>query len=124
MQIPAGLEIRALRLQSPDDSYDWGSDPRLLLAHRFAGFDEQAARRGQCVHENARVQVGTYLRVEPEEWGDGVQAVTDTGDLLSDAGFLPLTFREGGEFALCFTEAWFWCGRNDLFELTCSSFGK
>ncbi|CAJ1372945.1 unnamed protein product [Effrenium voratum] len=104
VQIPAGLEIRALRLQSPDDSYDWGSDPRLLLAHRFAGFDEQAARRGQCVHENARVQVGTYLRVEPEEWGDGVQAVTDTGDLLSDAGFLPLTFREGGEFALCFTE--------------------
>lgn len=102
MQIPAGVEVHAFRLQSPEDlNYSWGVSPRLLLVRNLV--DEQGARRGACL--NALTPSGS--RVGPQQWTQdpGVQAVsTVQGELQPDSTFLPLNFRDGGEYALCFSK--------------------
>ena len=105
--IPAGLEILTLQLRSPDaPDYDWGSQPQLLIARDFPEvLSTQSARTGGCAELSSAVHVGTYLRLLPAEWGDhGVDAVVQNGQLDPSSAYLPLVFREGGDYSLCFSE--------------------
>eukprot|EP00439_Symbiodinium_sp_Y106_P047491 s5045_g6.t1 len=117
--IPAGLPVLMLQLQSPDVDYDWGIQPQLLVAR--GQLTTRSARAGACVEETSSVHSGTYLRLLPGKWADGgVDATVQSGNLHPSSIYMPLIFKEGGDYSLCFTEdAMFGLGgRVDLVPIT------
>ena len=119
VSIPAGLPVVMLQLQSPDVDYDWGIQPQLLVAR--GQLTTRSARAGACVEETSSVHSGTYLRLLPAKWADGgVDATAQSGNLHPSSTDMPLIFKEGGDYSLCFTEdAMFGLGgRVDLVPIT------